>query len=665
MKRAPNLEGARVNNAIRSQRFALESIRRAFAGVATLLVIVVTSSCVGMAGKPTTPVTTGASIDLSATTLNFGNLAVGQSATQTVTVANSGTDMLTVSAISVSGTGFTASGPHLPVSLSAGQSASISAVFKPTTDAKETGTITIASNAASSPSLIALSGTGMTGAALTVTPASIAFGSVTVGSEATQTVNLKNNGNESAAISKIAATGTGVSISGAAAPMTLAAGQIANLAITYKPTTAGALSGTVSITSNASNPSMVIELTATATSKAAATLTVTPASIAFGSVAVGSEATQTVKLANTGGEAATISKMSYSGTGVSVSGLTAPATLAAGQTVNLTVTYKPVSAGTLAGALSLTSNATDPTMQVGLSATATSSTLSATPSSVSFGNVVVGSNTTQTIRLQNIGTSKVTISGVTPSVAGVVVSGITLPANLAPGTSATITAAYKPTAAGNVVGNITVTSNAVGSPTIIDLSATAAAALVQLTPSATSLSFGNVTVGSSGATQVTVKSTGNQNASISGVSVSGTGFVLGSTAASVILDPNQTETYTVNFNPKATGGSTGTLTITSNAKNSPTKISLSGTAVAAPASHKVALNWERSSTSSVTGYYVYRSSKPSGPYAQLNSTPDASPSFSDDTVANGQVYYYVVTAVDSGNIQSAYSNQVSVTIPSN
>jgi hypothetical protein len=665
MTRAPILEGARVNGTIRSQRFALASILRTLSGVVTLLVILVTSGCVGLTGKGTTPETSGASIDLSATSLTFGNLAVGQSATQTVTLSNSGTEMLTVSAISVSGAGFTASGPHLPLSLNAGQSATITAAFKPTSSAKETGMITIASNAPSSPSLVALSGNGITAAGLTATPASIAFGSVAVGSEATQTVSLTNNGSESAAISKIAATGTGVSISGAAAPMTLAAGQSANLAITYKPTTAGSLSGTVSITSNASNPSMVIDLTATATSKAAATLTVTPASIAFGNVAVGSEATQTVKLANTGGEAATISKMSYSGTGVSVSGLTAPATLAAGQTVNLTVTYKPVSAGTLAGALSVTSNATDPTMQVGLSATATASTLSATPSSVSFGNVVVGSNTTQTIRLQNIGTSKVTISGVTPSVSGVVVSGITLPANLAPGTSATITAAYKPTAAGNVAGNITVTSNAVGSPTIIDLSATAAAALVQLTPSATSLSLGNVTVGSSGATQVTVKSTGNQNASISGVSVSGTGFVLGSTAASVILDPNQTETYTVNFNPKATGVSTGTLTITSNAKNSPTKISLSGTAVAAPASHKVALNWERSSTSSVTGYYVYRSSKPSGPYAQLNSTPDASPSFSDDTVANGQVYYYVVTAVDSGNIQSAYSNQVSVTIPAN
>jgi Abnormal spindle-like microcephaly-assoc'd, ASPM-SPD-2-Hydin len=258
----------------------------------------------------------------------------------------------------------------------------------------------------------------------------------------------------------------------------------------------------------------------------------------------------------------------------------------------------------------------------------------------------------------------VTISSVTPSVASVAISGITLPAKLAPGSSATVTAAYKPTSAGSAAGKLTVTSNAVGSPTIVDLSGTAAAASIQLTPSATSLSFGNVTVGSSGTNKLTVKSTGNTNASISKVAVTGTGFVLGSSVAAVILDPAQSETYTVNFDPKATGNVSGALTITSNAANSPMNISLTGSGAAAAAQHTVALTWERSS-STVTGYFVYRSSKPSGPYTQLNSTPEANPSFSDGSVSNGQVYYYYVTAVNSSNIQSTDSNQVSVTIPSN
>jgi hypothetical protein len=558
MTRAPILEGARVNDASRSRRFALESILRGISGAVALLVILLTSGCVGVAGKGTPPGVTGATIEISPSAVSFGNLAVGESATKTVTLTNTGNDMLTVSGISVAGTGFTASGPRLPLSLSAGQSASISAIFKPTAGDADTGTITITSNAAGSPSLVALSGTGATAAALTATPNSIAFGSV----------------------------------------------------------------------------------------------------------AVGSEATQTIELANTGSEAATISKVAFSGTGVSVSGMTAPMTLASGQTTKLTVSYKPASAGTLTGNVSISSNATDPSVVIGINATATLSSLSATPSSFSFGNVVVGSDTTQTIRLQNIGTSQVTISSVTPSVTGVAISGITLPANLAPGTSATVTAAYKPASAGSVAGKITVTSNAVGSPTVIDLSATAAAATIQLTPSATGLSFGNVTVGSSGASQLTVKSTGNMNASISNVTISGSGFVLGTSAAGVTLDPSQTQTYAVNFDPKATGSLTGTLTITSNAANSPLKIALSGTGVAAGAQHTVALTWEPSS-STVTGYFVYRSSKPSGPYAQLNSSPEANPGYSDGTVSDGQVYYYYVTAVNSSNIQSVGSNEVSVTIPSN
>ena len=561
--RAPNLEGARVSGAFHSRLFALESILRGISAAVTLIVVLATSGCVGVTGKGTTPVVTGVAIEISPSTVSFGNVAMGQSATKTVTLTNTGTEALSVSGIAVAGTGFTASGPHLPISLASGQSTSISAVFKPTSGNADKGTITITSNAAGSPSLVALSGTGTTGAT-------------------------------------------------------------------------------------------------------AAALTVTPTTIAFGSVAVGSEQTQTVHVENTGNETATISKLTISGTGVSVSGMTAPATLAAGQTANLTVTYKPVAAGTLTASLAIASNATDTNVVVGINATATSSTLAATPSSVSFGNVAVGSDTTQTIRLQNIGTSQVTISAITASVSSIAISGVTLPIKLASGTSATLTAGYKPTAAGSVTGKITVTSNAVGSPTIVDLSATAAAAAVQLTPSASSLSFGNVTVGSSGTSQLTVKSTGNTNVTISKVTVSGTGFVLGGSAASVILDPSQTESYTVNFDPKAAGAISGTLTITSNAANSPLNIALSGTGVKTSASnHTVALTWERSSTSSVTGYFVYRGTKPSGPFSQLNSSPESSPTYSDSTVSSGQVYYYYVTAVDSSNIQSADSNEVSVTIPAN
>src|SRR5580704_3539739 len=182
--RAPILEGARVSGASRSRQFALESILRGSCAAAALLVILITSGCVGVTGKGTTPAVTGVAIEISPSSVSFGNVAMGQSATKTVTLTNTGTEALSVSGISVAGTGFTASGPHLPISLAAGQSTSISTVFKPTSGKADTGTITITSNAPGSPSLVALSGTGTTGAtaaALTVTPTTIAFGSVAVG----------------------------------------------------------------------------------------------------------------------------------------------------------------------------------------------------------------------------------------------------------------------------------------------------------------------------------------------------------------------------------------------------------------------------------------------------------------------------------------------------
>jgi hypothetical protein len=52
-----------------------------------------------------------------------------------------------------------------------------------------------------------------------------------------------------------------------------------------------------------------------------------------------------------------------------------------------------------------------------------------------------------------------------------------------------------------------------------------------------------------------------------------------------------------------------------------------------------------------------------GPYSKLN--PEASPetSYTDNSVVSGQMYFYVVTSVNSENVESSFSNEVSVTVP--
>jgi fibronectin type 3 domain-containing protein len=65
----------------------------------------------------------------------------------------------------------------------------------------------------------------------------------------------------------------------------------------------------------------------------------------------------------------------------------------------------------------------------------------------------------------------------------------------------------------------------------------------------------------------------------------------------------------------------------------------------------------------VIGYNAYSSMVSVGPFVKLNSTPIATSNYTDTTVQSGKTYYYVVTAVDSSNNESSYSNQVSATIP--
>ena len=76
--------------------------------------------------------------------------------------------------------------------------------------------------------------------------------------------------------------------------------------------------------------------------------------------------------------------------------------------------------------------------------------------------------------------------------------------------------------------------------------------------------------------------------------------------------------------------------------------------------HVVSLTWAPSTSSNVTGYKLYRGATSTGPYTLLKSV--AATSYTDNTVLSGQTYYYVVTAVDSTNAESAFSTPVQAVV---
>ena len=283
-------------------------------------------------------------------------------------------------------------------------------------------------------------------------------------------------------------------------------------------------------------------------------------------------------------------------------------------------------------------------------------------SSINLGNEAVGNNLSQALIITNTGTATLTITQVTETGAAFSVSGFSVPLNVSVGQKTTITVAFRPTTVGAASGKISIVSNAPSSPTSVGLSGTGIAATLTLGISPTSLSFGNVTTGTSSASKtVTITNTGNANVTISQITLSGSGYAMTGGSAPVTLSPSQNLALSVQFSPTSAGSGNGTISIVSNASGSPARVALSGTG-GASVQHSVDLSWNASSSSGITGYYVYRAIGTGG-YTKLVTSPISGLNYTDTTVAAGTAYRYVVTAVDSAGMESAYSAPASVTVP--
>src|SRR5437899_5120556 len=147
---------------------------------------------------------------------------------------------------------------------------------------------------------------------LTPAPTSISFGDVQIGTTQTLAGAVTNTGSSNAQISRVAASGTGFSVSGITTPVTLTPGQGASFTVTFTPQAAGNFSGSVSVTSDALNPNLNVPLTGSAVGATQTTLSVTNP-ISVGSVVDGLSGTQTGNLTATGANVS-VSSVSLGGT---------------------------------------------------------------------------------------------------------------------------------------------------------------------------------------------------------------------------------------------------------------------------------------------------------------------------------------------------------------
>ena len=211
-------------------------------------------------GSSTVPPPTQSAISVVPASVSFGGVTLGTTNTQTITLRNQGSVNLSVSQVTISGSGFKFSGLQLPLTVAPGASAAFTVGFAPTTTTSATGNLTITTNAPTSPTTVALSGTGVTATSqLTASPASLSFGNVNVGSSSSHTVTLTNTGNSSVNVSGDTVTGAGFTTNGLT-PLSLGAGQSTTFTVNFAPRATGSVSGSLSVTSNAANSSAQIAL---------------------------------------------------------------------------------------------------------------------------------------------------------------------------------------------------------------------------------------------------------------------------------------------------------------------------------------------------------------------------------------------------------------------
>jgi hypothetical protein len=183
-----------------------------------------------------------------------------------------------------------------------------------------------------------------------------------------------------------------------------------------------------------------------------------------------------------------------------------------------------------------------------------------------------------------------------------------------------------------------------------------------LTVSPSTLSFGNVAVGSNSSLAGTLSAT-NADVNVSSAAWNGSGYAVSGITFPVTVAAGKSVNYTVTFTPPAAGTSSGSIAFTSNASDASLTQSFTGDGTqSSGGGHNVALSWNPS-TSTVAGYNVYRGTQSGGPYSKLNSALLSGTNYTDSSVQSGATYYYVSTAVNSSNAESAYSNQATAAIP--
>jgi hypothetical protein len=509
--------------------------------------------------------------------LTFSSTVVDQtSASQPITVKNTGSTATTIAITASTNFGQTNSCPVAPSTLAGGATCTINATFAPVTSGNLTGNIAVTDSASNSPQTVALSGTATPAVTtVTATPSSIAFGSEAYGTTITSptTIAVQNTGNASTSIA-IAASANYSQINNCGTLLQI--GTSCTVTVSFTPTASGSLPGSISVTDSATNSPQTVTLTGTGL----ITMTVSPSTLAFGSQPMGTtSASQAITVKNTGPVSTAITVAASTNYGQTNN---CTPTLAGGATCTVTVTFSPTTTGSLPGTVTITDSAASSPQVVTLSGTGTGTgtiTITVTPTTETFAAQALNTTSaSKAVVVKNTGTASTTIS-IGVATGDFAQSSPTCNGTLGAGASCTINVTFTPTAIGTRTGSIMIADQAPNTPQTVSLTGTGVA---QVTLSPTTLAFGNEAVGGTTAAKI-VTLTNNLPTALSftfSASSNYSAVAGGTTPCGSSLASKAHCTISVTFSPTTTGSLPGTLTVMDSAVPNPQTVTLSGTGTA-------------------------------------------------------------------------------------
>ncbi|MBI3295740.1 MAG: choice-of-anchor D domain-containing protein [Deltaproteobacteria bacterium] len=530
--------------------------------------------------------TTGGKVNATPSTVSFSNVVVGQTNHQDVTITNNGAVSLSFLAAGIdpnSSPGFSVN-PGACGTLSVGQSCEIVFSLSPNAVSNSlSGSSTVrfsdsVGNVVTAPP-IALSGTSVGLAKLTVAPQSLTFSDTVIGTQsATQTLTITNTGVGQATKIAPALPADFLNSGGScgASPFSLSPNAQCTISLIFKPTAAEDLSQAITGTYSNGVADDIFSFDVRGNGQTPGNLMLSVASLDFGSIALGTTSPlRSVTVSNTGGSAATqitILNLSPPFKNPSSSCGAQPFALAAGSSCELDYAFNPTSAGNSTEKLAVNySNGVGSGTQrsLNLSGTGMGGSFSALPNPLNFNNTLLGQTGNLSVTVTNTGATNLNFAGAginTGSGAGYSIANGNC-GSLSTGATCSLTYSFTPTAiSSSFSGSSTIQftdnmDNAVSQ--VLPLSASSSGVGL-LSSSKASLSFGDVTVGSSSAAQTfTVTNIGSGPATQISWSGPSPDFVVnyGSCGSNASLAAGAQCTVSLSLKPAAPGTFNQTLTV--------------------------------------------------------------------------------------------------------